>query len=50
MITPYPMHTVPHLELCAAVLAVELAELIQFEIDIELHAVRFFTDSRIVLC
>lgn len=44
----YPMHTVPHLELCAAVLAVELAEVIQSEMDIELQAVRFFTDSRII--
>lgn len=48
-LAPYPMHTVPRLELCTAVLAVELAEVIQFEMDIELQAVRFFTDSRIVL-
>ncbi|KAJ8353207.1 hypothetical protein SKAU_G00207740 [Synaphobranchus kaupii] len=48
-LAPYPMHTIPRLELCTAVLAVELAELIQSEIDLELHAVRFFTDSRIVL-
>ncbi|XP_051251663.1 uncharacterized protein LOC127361224 [Dicentrarchus labrax] len=48
-LTPYPMHTVPRLELCAAVLAVELAELIQSEIDVELKAVRFYTDSHVVL-
>lgn len=48
-LAPYPMHTVPRLELCAAVLAVELAEAVQSEIDIELQAVRFFTDSRVVL-
>lgn len=48
-LAPYPVHTIPRLELCAAVLAVELAELIQSKIDLELHAVRFFTDSRIVL-
>ena len=48
-LAPYPMHTIPRLELCAAVLAVELAAVIQSEIDIELQAVRFFTDSRIVL-
>lgn len=48
-LAPHSMHTVPRLELCAAVLAVELAEVIQSEIDIELQAVRFFTDSRIVL-
>ncbi|TKS64953.1 hypothetical protein D9C73_027745 [Collichthys lucidus] len=48
-LAPYPMHTIPRLELSAAVLAVELAEVIQSEIDIELQAVKFFTDSRIVL-
>lgn len=48
-LAPYPMHTIPRLELCAAVLAVELAEVIQSEIDVELQAVKFFTDSRIVL-
>lgn len=42
------MHTISHLELCLAVLAVELAELIQSELDIE-QAVRFFTDSCIML-
>lgn len=41
-LAPYPMHTVPCLELCAAALAVELAEVIQSEIDIVLQAVRFF--------
>ena len=48
-LAPYPVHTIPRLELCTAVFAVELAELIQSEIDLELQAVRFFTDSRIVL-
>ncbi|KAF7642338.1 hypothetical protein LDENG_00259810 [Lucifuga dentata] len=32
-----------------AFLAVELAELIQSELDLELHAIDFYTDSRIVL-
>jgi len=48
-LAPYPTHTVPCLELCAALLAVELAELIQSELDVGLQEVRFFTDSRIVL-
>lgn len=48
-LAPYPAHTVPRLELCAAVLAVELAELVTEESDIELHGVKFYTDSRIVL-
>ncbi|XP_060765880.1 uncharacterized protein LOC132874028 [Neoarius graeffei] len=45
----HPAHTVPRLELCAAVLAAEMADAICSEMDIEMHAVRFFTDSRIVL-
>ncbi|KAI4788199.1 hypothetical protein KUCAC02_036008 [Chaenocephalus aceratus] len=48
-LAPYPLHTIPRLELCGAVLAVELAELIKSEIDLEFKAVRFFTDSRVVL-
>ncbi len=48
-LAPYPAHTVPRLELCAAVLAVELAELITEELDLELTAVKFYTDSKIVL-
>ncbi len=48
-LAPYPAHTVPRLELCAAVLAVELAELITKELDLELTAVKFYTDSEIVL-
>lgn len=48
-LAPYPAHTVPRLELCAAVLAVEVAELIAEESDIEPHEVKFYTDSRIVL-
>ncbi|KAG1924823.1 hypothetical protein F2P79_025910, partial [Pimephales promelas] len=48
-LAPFPAHTVPRLELCAAVLAVELMELIKGEIDTELHDIHFYTDSRIVL-
>lgn len=48
-LAPRPAHTVPRLELCAAVLAVELYELIKDEIDTHVDAVRFFTDSKIVL-
>ncbi|RXN38500.1 hypothetical protein ROHU_001053 [Labeo rohita] len=48
-LAPYPAHTVPCLELCAAVLAVELAELITEELDLNLTAVKFYTDSKIVL-
>lgn len=37
-VAPRPAHTVPRLELCAAV----LAELIRDEMDIEVDTVRFF--------
>ncbi|GAA6084831.1 uncharacterized protein LOC113098256, partial [Tachysurus ichikawai] len=48
-LAPYPAHTVPRLELCVAVLAVELARLIKEELDVDLTAVKFYTDSNIVL-
>ena len=48
-LAPRPAHTVPRLELCAAVLAVEMADLILDELDFEIHAVTFYTDSKIVL-
>lgn len=40
-LAPSSAHTVPHLELCAAVLAVELAELITEESDTDLHLSHF---------
>ncbi|XP_056430806.1 uncharacterized protein LOC130369492 [Hyla sarda] len=48
-LSPRPAHTIPRLELCAAVLAVELYELVRDEIDLDLDAVKFFTDSKTVL-
>lgn len=48
-IAPHPEHTVPRLELCAAVLAVELAELITSEMDIDLKDIQLYTDSKVVL-
>lgn len=48
-LAPSTAHTVPRLELCAAVLAVELTEMVTKESDIDLHRVTFYTDSRIVL-
>lgn len=48
-LAPQPELTVPRLELCAAVLAVEVAETIMHEIDIKLDAVRYFSDSKVVL-
>lgn len=48
-LAPRPEHTVPRLELCAAVLAVELADLISTELDLHLDAVTYFSDSKVVL-
>lgn len=48
-LAPRPAHTIPRLELCAAVLAVELADFLKDELDIDMHAVKFYTDSKIVL-
>ncbi|KAJ8356530.1 hypothetical protein SKAU_G00193240 [Synaphobranchus kaupii] len=44
-LAPRPAHTIPCLKLCAAVLAVELFELIRDEIDIDVDAVKFFTNN-----
>ncbi len=41
--------TIPRLELCAAVLAVEVAELIQDELDLKLDAIKFYCDRKVVL-
>lgn len=46
-LAPSHSHTVPRLELCAAVFAVELADMLVDEQDVEIHNVRFYTDSRV---
>lgn len=48
-LAPHSPHTVPRLELFAAALAVEMADLITGELDTDIHKVTFYTDSRIVL-
>ncbi|XP_071211807.1 uncharacterized protein [Salvelinus alpinus] len=48
-LAPRPAHTIPRLELCAALLAVEMYELIRDEIDIDVNVAKFYTDSKIVL-
>lgn len=48
-LAPLPELTIPRLELCAAVLAVETADLIVEELDLKLDSIRFFTDSKVVL-
>ncbi|XP_051792766.1 uncharacterized protein LOC127530319 [Acanthochromis polyacanthus] len=48
-LAPPSAHTIPRLELGAAVLAVEMAELVQRELDINIDTMHFYTDSRVVL-
>ena len=48
-ISPKHGHTVPRLELCAAVMAAEISDFIVSHIDAPIDSVTFHTDSRIVL-
>ncbi|XP_037387155.1 uncharacterized protein LOC119261637 isoform X1 [Pygocentrus nattereri] len=48
-LAPSSAHTIPRLELCAAVLAVELTQVIMEVSDIQFDTVNFYTDSRVVL-
>ena len=48
-LAPQPDLTIPRLELCAAVMAVELAEVISEEIDLTLDSISFYTDSKVAL-
>lgn len=42
-------HTIPRLELCAAVLATEIAEIIRDQLKIPQDTFLFFTDCQVVL-
>ena len=42
-------HLIPHLELCAAVLPVEVADFVVKQLDVEIRNVRYYTDSTVVL-
>ncbi|XP_063404711.1 uncharacterized protein LOC134688168 [Mytilus trossulus] len=48
-LAPNHGHTIPRLELCAAVLATELASFIQKTLEIPSSATDFYTDSQVVL-
>ncbi|XP_046553577.1 uncharacterized protein LOC124263006 [Haliotis rubra] len=48
-VAPTTGHTIPRLELCAAVLAVEIGELVSEQLDIPLNCFHFYTDCRVVL-
>ena len=48
-VAPVRGHTIPRLELCAAVLASEISETVKENLDVKLHAVKYYTDSKVVL-
>ena len=48
-VVPRHGHTIPRLELCVAVLAVEVSDLVSEHIDALLEQSHFYTDSKIVL-
>ncbi|XP_062614642.1 uncharacterized protein LOC134276399 [Saccostrea cucullata] len=48
-VAPVSGHTIPRLELCAAVLAVNVGQTAKEQLKIEIDDVKYFSDSRIVL-
>ena len=48
-VTPAHQTSIPRLELCAAVLAVQAAQRVLKEIDMEIAGVAYYTDSKVVL-
>jgi len=48
-VAPAQTTSIPHLELCAAVLASQAVDKIVKEIDMEINEITFYTDSRVVL-
>ncbi|KAM4807850.1 uncharacterized protein WCC33_000269 [Rhinophrynus dorsalis] len=48
-LAPKPEHTIRRLELCGAVLAVEIADFMLHELDILINDTKFYTDSKVVL-
>ncbi|KAK3739372.1 hypothetical protein QZH41_004769 [Actinostola sp. cb2023] len=48
-LTPAHATTIPRLELCAAVMGVELAELIADELQVRLDSMTYYSDSKVVL-
>jgi len=48
-LAPQPALTIPRLELCAAVLAIEIAEMVVTEMDVTFDNITYFTDSKVVL-
>lgn len=49
MLAAQPGLTIPRLELCAAVLVVEIGKLIVTEMDMTFDNIAYYTDSKVVL-
>lgn len=48
-LAPISGNTKPRLDLCAAVMAVEIAEFVTDNLDRKIDTVKFYSDSRVVL-
>lgn len=48
-VSPTNGHTIPRLELCAAVLSVEIADIVKKELNIDSKDFHYYTDSKVVL-
>lgn len=48
-VAPISGHTIPQLELCASVLAVEIAQLAEEHLNLHIDCVMYYTDSKVVL-
>ena len=48
-VAPQHGHTIRRLELCAAVLAVEIGEILSEELSLPKETIKYFTDSKVVL-
>ncbi len=46
---PQPDRTIPRLEICAAVLAIEIAEMVVLEMDTMFDNITYYTDSKVLL-
>ncbi|XP_061191762.1 uncharacterized protein LOC133200006 [Saccostrea echinata] len=48
-VAPISGHTIPRLELCASVLAVEIAQCVLNHLGIQIDSVKYYTDGKVVL-
>ncbi|XP_033761542.1 uncharacterized protein LOC117343309 [Pecten maximus] len=48
-LAPSHGHSIPRLELCGALLATELAQIVIDNLDVDLDTVQYYTDSKVVL-